>query len=152
MQDIRCFQTEVVIDVVGVDIVCVDMFKKNETIRTIVCYRSTLLSRASLDVNKKLISCLLDPFSTSDHLTISFSIFFPDNEVDPCSFTDQAVRPDPIKLSVYDWSAANFDAIDAILGTIDWHPLFGYHFGADSMWSEFKGIIWPLIDQFVPKS
>ena len=77
---------------------------------------------------------LLDPFSTSDHLTISFSIFFLDNKVDPCSITDQAVRPDLIKLSVYNWSAANFDAINAILGTLDWHQLFGYHFGADSMW------------------
>ena len=54
----RCLQTEVVIDVVGVDVVCVDMFCKSETIRMIVCYRSTLLSRASLDVNNKLISCL----------------------------------------------------------------------------------------------
>ena len=59
---------------------------------------------------------LLDPFSTSDHLTISFSIFFPDNEVDPCSFTDQAVRPDPIQTFGLRLVAANFDAINAIFG------------------------------------
>ena len=55
----RCSQVNVILDVVGVEIVCVDLFCKHETVRLIVCYyRSTLLARTSLDVNNKIIHCL----------------------------------------------------------------------------------------------
>ena len=56
-----------------------------------------------------------------------------------------------IKLSIYDWSAGDYGAITSAMQAVDWHVLFGHYFDANSMWQQFKNIIWPLIDQYVPK-
>ena len=56
-----------------------------------------------------------------------------------------------IELFVYDWSAANYHAINSALEQFDWHLLFGYYFDADSLWEQFKNIIWPIIQLFVPR-
>ena len=37
------------------------------------------------------------------------------------------------------------------LFNIDWHLLFGYNFDIDSLWNNFKSIIWPIIELYVPK-
>ena len=85
----------------------------------------------------------LPPFSTSDHVMIEFSTFLP--------FQDFNDDPEPIKLSVYDWSVGDYQAISSALQSVDWHALFGYHFDVNSLWLQFKNIIWPLIDQYIPK-
>ena len=74
---------------------------------------------------------------------IEFSTFLP--------FQDFNVDPEPIKLSIYDWSAGDYQAITSALQSVDWHALFGYHFNVNALWLQFKNIIWPLIDQYIPK-
>ena len=55
-----------------------------------------------------------------------------------------------ITLPVLDWSRADFDGINNVLCTVDWHLLFGYCFDAESIWAGFKNIIWPIITLYVP--
>ena len=54
-------------------------------------------------------------------------------------------------MPIYDWVAANFEEINNYLASIDWHVEFGFHFDADSIWTEFKSIVWPVIEMHVPK-
>ena len=91
-----------------------------------------------------VVTDYLPPFSSSDHVMIEFSTFLP---------VQQELKSDaqPIKLSIYDWSAGDYEAITNALQTVDWYILFGHHFDAKSMWLQFKNIVWPLIDQFIPK-
>ena len=75
---------------------------------------------------------------------IEFSTFLP---------LQQELETDaqPIKLSIYDWSAGDYEAITKALQAVDWYILFGHHFDANSMWHQFKNIVWPLIDQYIPR-
>ena len=52
------------------------------------------------------INNYLDPFSTSDHAMIDFSISIPYDE------SHEPVRSSTIKLPIYDWANANFQAIN----------------------------------------
>ena len=92
------------------------------------------------------------PISTSDHAIIHFSIFVSNTG---SSFTDPPNSPNfgdnKISLPSYDWSSANFEAINNFIETFDWHNLFGYFFDADSLWEEFKNILWPVISLNVPQ-
>ena len=54
----RCIQIPVELDLIGVEIVCVDIYCKHELIRIIVCYRSTSLARASIELNNRLVHCI----------------------------------------------------------------------------------------------
>ena len=94
------------------------------------------------------ISNYLDPFSTSDHATVEFSIFLPNppNSIFSTSGQDQSQY-----VYIYDWDSADYNTISNQLLTVDWHGLFGYNFDANSIWSSFKAIIWPIIDCYVPK-
>ena len=56
-----------------------------------------------------------------------------------------------ITLPVYNWSAANYDAINDFLLSFDWNIIFGFYFDADSIWSEFKKVLWHVITLHVPK-
>jgi hypothetical protein len=85
------------------------------------------------------------PLGTSDHATIHFTIFDVNTSNHSISNND-----DSINLTCYDWSAADYDAINHAIQLIDWHSLFGHHFQVDSMWSEFKNLIWPIISLHVP--
>ena len=57
-----------------------------------------------------------------------------------------------IELPVYDWSAGDYQAIGEYLATVtyDWSNLFSFHFDVDSLWSEFKRILWAIISLHVP--
>ena len=44
-----------------------------------------------------------------------------------------------------------YDAMNNYLYSIDWHSVFGFNFSADTIWNEFKNILWPIISLFVPK-
>ena len=66
--------------------------------------------------------------STSDHCVIDFSMYI-DKEEHPVDAS--------ITLPVYNWSAANYDAINDFLLSFDWNIIFGFYFDADSIWSEF---------------
>ena len=49
-----------------------------------------------------------------------------------------------------DWSAADYVYINKYLDTFDWHSVFGFSFDADAMWNNFKTIMWPVIEAYVP--
>jgi len=42
-------------------------------------------------------------------------------------------------------------SINNVLNAFDWHSLFGFNFDAESMWSGFKNVIWPVISAYVPQ-
>ena len=91
------------------------------------------------------IDMLDPPISNSDHAIIKFSVFSDSVLNNSPSFIDTN-----IKLACYDWSSADYPAINDALSNIDWNSLFGFNFYAEDLWSEFKKIIWPIITLFVP--
>jgi hypothetical protein len=98
----------------------------------------------------------LPPLSTSDHSIIEFLIFPPSIKHHPLSNSSPQINSDAnsqylISLPKYNWSAADFPAIIDHLSNIDWHSLFGFYFDVNTIWSQFKSIIWPIIDLYVPK-
>ena len=67
-------------------------------------------------------------------------------------FTDAQSDFEPhIKLPTYDWANGNYDAINEFLISFDWHQLFGFSFDVDSIWTNFKQILWPLIASYIPQ-
>ena len=113
-------------------------------------YQTQVLSANTLDLIVSNDPCsivvtdYLPPFSTSDHSVIQFCTILPNQGI-------AEINPQPIELTIYDWSAGNYDAINDALGAADWHSVFGFHFEANSLWQQFKTIVWSIIDQFVPK-
>ncbi|MFZ2539529.1 MAG: reverse transcriptase family protein, partial [Oscillospiraceae bacterium] len=93
-----------------------------------------------------VVSDTLPPFSTSDHVMVKFSTFFPDTN------SSQNIQADDesIDLTIFDWSSGNYEAINAVLKDFDWHSLFGFYFDANSLWDQFKNMLWPVIYEFVP--
>ena len=53
--------------------------------------------------------------------------------------------------STFDWSGADFIAMNNYLNSVDRNIVFGFNFDADSIWNAFKGVIWPIIEMFVSK-
>ena len=101
----------------------------------------------------------LPPLSTSDHNIVEFIIFPPFNT--SCSplvsnyhthkITDSG-DPPQITLYKYNWSAADYISISNHLLQFDWFSLFGFFFDVDLIWVQFKSIIWPIIDLYVPRT
>ena len=58
---------------------------------------------------------------------------------------------DDIVLTAYDWSAANYHAINEFLCCFDWNNIFGFNFNADAIWNEFKTVLWHVISLYVPR-
>ena len=111
--------------------------------------------------NNQLSVCgvsIKEPFSTSDHCIVDFRLYVdslnnkPVDDVNSESGGSFALgdSANDITLPVLDWSRADFDGINNVLCTVDWHLLFGYCFDAESIWSGFKNIIWPIITSYVP--
>ena len=92
------------------------------------------------------------PFSNSDHSMICFSICSITSTVNdmPESIDITEADRSTVHLTCYNWSAANYEAINETIREVDWHSLFGYNFDADSLWTWFKQIIWPIISSYVP--
>ena len=117
-----------------------------------------VLCNNPLSVN---VDCVREPFSTSDHCIIDFSVFV-DNFTPAVLTSHDGINKgsgnasvlnsstNDITLPVPDWPKADFDAINDALCAVDWHLLFGYCFDADTIWSSFKNIVWPIIVSFVP--
>ena len=95
-----------------------------------------------------LINQYSDPLSTSDHNIIDFSIILP--HVDSTDHANNIKNHNQINLKIYDWSSADYPSLNAHLAQIDWSNLFSYHFTSDDLWNQFKSIIWPIIDIYVP--
>ena len=95
----------------------------------------------------------LPPLSSSDHLLLKFHFSIPDQTSSTSDLDRDCSQPDSphILLPTYNWSQANFSAINEHLTTIDWHTIFGFHFDSESIWSQFKSVLWPIIDLYVPK-
>ena len=89
----------------------------------------------------------LPPFSTSDHLMIHFEIYY---NTGPNTAPDDT-NSSEIYLPKYDWSNGDYDRMNEYLFNIDWHLLFGFNFDPNSLWDNFKSIIWPIIELYVPK-
>ena len=102
-----------------------------------------ILTNDPLSIN---IINYLPPFSTSDHLMIHFIIYY--NSV---SNIPDDTDLHETHLPKYDWSNGDYDKINECLFNIDWNLLFGYNFDINSLWVNFKSIIWPVIELYVPK-
>ena len=102
-----------------------------------------ILTNDPLSIN--IINYLL-PFSTSDHLMIHFIIYY--NSV---SNIPDDTDLHETHLPKYDWPNGDYDKINECLFNIDWNLLFGYNFDINSLWFNFKSIIWPIIELYVPK-
>ena len=92
----------------------------------------------------------MPPFGSSDHCSIKFSIFVPNNSASHPVPSNASDHDHPITLTIYDWSSGDYVAINSILANIDWNELFSFHFDADPIWDCFKSIVWPIIAIHVP--
>jgi hypothetical protein len=82
---------------------------------------------------------------------VNFSIFLPISEPLLTTTTvDDPISNQSIKLPIYDWSSGDFVAINEYLSCFDWNDLFGHYFDCESLWENFKTIIWPIISLHVP--
>ena len=57
-KQIKCTPVSYTLDLPGVELVCVDLATHGETTRLAVCYRSTSLAHASIEMNSRLVNCL----------------------------------------------------------------------------------------------
>ena len=89
------------------------------------------------------------PLGSSDHCVVNFDVY--SNSVQNISNINVNINEQATHLTIFDWSAADFDAINNCLFEIDWNLVFGYNFDADSIWNAFKCTIWPIISMFVPR-
>ena len=80
---------------------------------------------------------------------MNFDVYF--NSVQNISNINLNINKQATHLSIFDWSAADFDAINNFLFEIDSNLVFGYNFDVDSIWNAFKCTIWPIIYMFVPR-
>ena len=96
------------------------------------------------------ISTVKPPLGTSDHCIIDLLLYDVQPDQAGTKLPSSQAQSSKITVPVYNWSAGNYNAINDCLSTIDWHNLFGFHFDADSIWSGFKEIIWPIISLHVP--
>ena len=80
------------------------------------------------------------PFSTSDHNTVEFDLFFK-----ATSRTDmsQTVRK-------YLWKKADYNALNSYLYNYRWDQLFSVNFTADNIWNAFTEVLNYAISLFVP--
>ena len=119
----------------------------NQTTRTNATGRDNILDIV-LSNDRFLINCVecLPPLGTSDHNIVAFNV----NLMNDCSPTNND-DPSSVKLSKYNWSKANFEMMNDLLSTVNWHNLFGFQFETELLWSNFKCILWPIIDCCTPK-
>ena len=115
----------------------------NQTTRTnLTGILDIVLSNDHVRINS--IDCL-PPLGTSDHNIVSFNVNL---------FNDRLPHNDEsnsIKVFKYNWSMADFEGMNDALSAVNWHNLFGFHFETESLWSNFKLTIWPIIDCYTPK-
>ena len=93
------------------------------------------------------VSNHMPPLSTSDHHIIEFSIFFPSN-------TNNLLTNDgtpSVRLPIYDWTGADFTAINEDINNLDWNRLFGTNFDVESIWNSLKSMILLIIELHNPK-
>ena len=84
---------------------------------------------------------VIEPFSTSDHCQVEFSVF------NDCAATAEC-RDEIVKR--YDWSSADYDAMSNYIASVDWLSLLSTNLTADNLWSAFSNVLQSAIDLFVP--
>jgi len=85
-----------------------------------------------------------EPFSTSDHSSVDFS-------VDVClKCYDDSHNDDKVYKS-YDWKHANYEAISGYLSSVDWDHFMSVNLTPDDIWTNFKQILFSAADLFVPQ-
>ena len=87
------------------------------------------------------------PLSTSDHNIIDFSIILPHANIIE---HDNIPQNTQTNLKIYDWDSADYPSLNAHLAQIDWSTLFSYYFTSEDLWNQFKSILWPIIEIYVP--
>jgi len=83
----------------------------------------------------------LEPFGSSDHNQIGFSVFV-DNAIDDESCDEKIKR--------YDWSKADYEGMSAYLASIDWSELLTVNLTADALWEAFSEVLQCAIDMHAP--
>ena len=96
--------------------------------------------------DSQMISTLhiTEPFSTSDHNSISFQICCPVQNVEVTSSENDVIE-------YLNWNRANWDHFASYCDSLDWVTLLSTLHSADECWEMFLEIINKGIKQFVPK-
>ena len=71
---IKCIEIATVLDVVGIELLCIDIINSHVLTRIILCYRSTSMAHESLDNNMKFIRCL-EKLTAVNHCVILLGDF-----------------------------------------------------------------------------
>ena len=121
-------------------------------------YHKSYSTRLSFSTDENILDLILSssvhindplpPISSSDHLLLVFDVFVPFSKTSD----SDSIYPASIQLPTYNWSQANFQGINYLLSTVDRHDIFGFCFDVESIWAQFKSIIYPIIDLNVPKN
>ena len=81
---------------------------------------------------------MIEPFSTSDHCQVKFSIF-----------SDCTNHIEELVTKRYDWSTADYDGMSEYIAGIDWLDILTTH-TADCLWAAFSEVLQAAIDVCVP--
>jgi hypothetical protein len=96
--------------------------------------------------NEPLIICnleVLQPFSTSDHSQVTFTVFTDDD----CAVAGSNTLAHQ---KYYDWDNANFELIAEHLATVNWYDILSVNLTADSLWTAYSEVLLEAVDKFVP--
>jgi len=88
---------------------------------------------------KELVVHDRNEFTKSDHFFISFYI----------KLKVKRIRPQP--RTIYNFSKANWEALDNDLKHVDWDNGLLHGMGIEAAWSRFKSILFLLCDKHIPK-
>ena len=96
------------------------------------------------DVN---VSC---PFGSSDHSSIVLTLLLKSIEdyVHMLPTDNKYCRLS----TAFNWSNANYDAINSVILSIDWCSILSVHLSADSLWAAFCQAILSVICDYVPRN
>ena len=84
---------------------------------------------------------VLQPFSSSDHCQVEFSVL--------CD--NACVAPDQDSyVKRYDWRKANYGAMADYISSVNWFELLTTHLTADTLWTAFSQVLQSAVDLFVP--
>jgi len=86
---------------------------------------------------------VIEPFSTSDHNSVVFSV-----DISPKCYN--CVYDSDSAHKSYDWRRANCEAFSSYLSSVDWDHFMSVNLTAESIWINFKQIFFSAADLFVP--
>lgn len=98
-------------------------------------------------VNEPISVCDIDvkqPFSSSDHSQISFSVFVDNRDTADCTELTSCQQ-------MYDWGKGDYESMSQFLMSVNWYDILAYNLTVDSLWSAFYDILSTAVSLYVPK-